>query len=515
MYLETPNLDRLSRGAFQHWLWQVGVLQRAFPDSTLEMDDVVRTAHEHNIHDPLSCTELRGVALCLAPAPGGQAFATLGRLHGSRLQLQVPADAFPMLEAEPALAAHVSRAALPCFRSRNASSSWADQVSSLSGLTKLTLPNLVSMQGAGMLAEAGMLDALQQLSMLRSLCCLGDDMQTLLAHSVPLSWPLLTKLQLGLSARNLVDGRSAPDLSLVEQQCPQLQALAVHKATWLCLTALTSLTCPYWEPRDTDSFQCSQLVHLHVRTSANLNLLLSTLTSLSLDPMPRPFLAPANLQHQHLSSQQALVHISFTSHLMDLSDIQGLVPATRPLLAPSVASVELTMSLEAFHPPDLGGSMAEQHFHHLDAWFPHLQRLHVCLQHNFLHQPQQRLEEVLMSAAWLPAHCRLTVTHKLSRPVRIVKCLRTSVAACRSPCRHALLINERTPCNVRRTPSNMKCTLAPGSIGDAQRPSTELGSAEGISHSCRFSADNRLATTQLSRNKASATSKFGQVLHQH
>eukprot|EP00891_Asterochloris_glomerata_P008570 jgi/Astpho2/8570/Aster-05056 len=193
----------------------------------------------------------------------GQAFATLGRLHGSRLQLQVPADAFPMLEAEPALAAHVSRAALPCFRSRNASSSWADQVSSLSGLTKLTLPNLVSMQGAGMLAEAGMLDALQQLSMLRSLCCLGDDMQTLLAHSVPLSWPLLTKLQLGLSARNLVDGRSAPDLSLVEQQCPQLQALAVHKATWLCLTALTSLTCPYWEPRDTDSFQCSQLVHLH------------------------------------------------------------------------------------------------------------------------------------------------------------------------------------------------------------------------------------------------------------
>ena len=424
IYLESPKLDRLSREAFQRWLWQVGVLQRTFPNSTLEMDDVVRTAHEHNIHDLLSCTELRSVTIRLAPEPGGQAIATLGRLHGSRLQLQVSADAFPMLEAEAALAAHVSQAALPSLWSRTASSSLADQVSSLSGVTKLTLPNRGFWQDAGLLGQAGMLDALRQLSMLQSLCCLGDDMQTLLVHSVPLSWPLLTKLQLGVSVRNSMDGRDTPNLSLAAQQCPQLRALAVKKATLLCLTALTSLTCPFWEPRDTDSFQCSQLVHLHVLISANLNLLPSTLTSLSLDPMPSRSWVLVDHQDQHLSGQQSLVHIRFTSHLPDLSDIQGLVPATHPLLAPSVTSVELTFGPEAFIPPDIGGSVAQQHFRHLDAWFPYLQRVHVHLQdrHRISYQPQQQQAEVLISAAWLPAHCRLVVTHKLSRPVRIVNC---------------------------------------------------------------------------------------------
>ena len=67
-------------------------------------------------------------------------------------------------------------------------------------MTKLTMPHHVAVQNAGMPAEAGMPDALQQLSMLQSLCCLGNDMQTPLVHSVPLSWPLLTKLQLGFSA---------------------------------------------------------------------------------------------------------------------------------------------------------------------------------------------------------------------------------------------------------------------------------------------------------------------------
>ena len=95
-----------------------------------------------------------------------------------------------------------------------------DQVSSLGSITKLTLPDRVSVADAGMLEEAGMLDTLQQL-MLQSLCCLGNDMQMLLVHSVPSSWPLLTKLQLRFP------GRDAPNMSLVEQQCPQLQALAV------------------------------------------------------------------------------------------------------------------------------------------------------------------------------------------------------------------------------------------------------------------------------------------------
>ena len=420
LYLKPPDLHG-PPGEFQHWLWQVGVLQRAFPNSILKLDDVVLTQDDADYHHLLSCTELRSVNFC--PPPKGnnqfwQAVAALGRLHGSRLQLKSPEYPFQMLEAEPTLAAHVSQAALPGVWSRHASSSLAHQVSSLSGITKLTLPSRLSVQDAGLLAEAGMLDALQQLSTLQSLCCLGDDMQTLLVHSVPLSWPLLTQLQ--LCTCNLADGHSAPDMSLVAQQCPQLQALDVQRATSLCLAALTSLICPDWEPQDTDSFQCPQLADLHVRTGANLNLLPSTLTSLSLDPNPWAFWVLANLQDQHLSRQQSLVHICFTFHLMDLADIQGLVPATRPLLAPSVMSVELTISPEAFVPPDIGGSMAGQHFHHLDAWFPNLLRLHVHLQDQFTGQPRQ--EDLLIWAAWLPAHCRLVVTHKLSRTVRIVKC---------------------------------------------------------------------------------------------
>ena len=416
LYLEPPYWHG-PPDKFQHWLWQVGILQRAFPNSTLRLDKVYYTEDDADYHHLLSCSELRSVTFC--PSLKGnnrfwQAIAALGRLHGSRLQLQVPEYDFKMLEAEPTLAAHVSQAALPCVWSRNASSSLADQVSSLSGITKLTLPRRYSVQDAGLLAEAGLLDALRQLSMLQSLCCLGDGMQTLLVHSVPLSWPLLTQLQLCLPAHHSVDWRSAPDLSLLEQQCPQLQALAVHRATSLCLAALTSLTCPYWEPQDTDSFQCSQLADLHVRTAANLDPLPSTLTSLSLDPSPRWFWVLANLQDQHLSRQQSLVHICFTFHLMDLADIQGLVPAARPLLAPSVTSVELTISPEAFIPPDIGGSMAGQHFRHLDAWFPNLLRMHVHLQDKFTDQPRQK--DLLIS------HCRLVVTHKLSRMVRIVKC---------------------------------------------------------------------------------------------
>ena len=107
-------------------------------------------------------------------------------------------------------------------------------------------------------------------------------MQKLLVTLIPCRWTLLTQLQLTLSASSLMVGNDAPLWSLVEQ-CPQLQALAVHQAKSLCLNALTSLTCAYWEPRDLSSFQCSQLAHLHVLMRAHFNLLPSTLISLSLD----------------------------------------------------------------------------------------------------------------------------------------------------------------------------------------------------------------------------------------
>ncbi len=107
----------------------------------------------------LSCTELRDVTICPPYVPGGrnrqfwQAIAALGRLHGSRLQLQVlKPGAFRMLAAEPLLAAHVSQADLRCHPAMPWSA--ADVVSSLSSLTKLTLRDQDSVLG-----HAGMLDA--------------------------------------------------------------------------------------------------------------------------------------------------------------------------------------------------------------------------------------------------------------------------------------------------------------------------------------------------------------------
>ena len=152
----------------------MGVLQRALPNSTLELIDVVHTADEVNILQLLTCTELRGVTISPTPAPGGRdrqfwsATASLGRLHGSRLQLEVQEPgALQKLVAEPSLAAHVSKANLRCDSlewSADAGSDWVDQVSSMSSLTELTLPAIYSVLG-----QAGMLDALRQLSGLQSL----------------------------------------------------------------------------------------------------------------------------------------------------------------------------------------------------------------------------------------------------------------------------------------------------------------------------------------------------------
>ena len=174
----------------------MGVLQRVFPNCIFRLDGVVRTLSRHNIHLMLSCTELRDVTICPPYVPGRrnrqfwQAIAALGRLHGSRLQLQVlKPGAFRMLAAEPLLAAHVSQADLRCHPAMPWNA--ADVASSLSSLTKLTLRDQDSVLG-----HAGMLDALRQLSALQCLHCPGDVMQTLLAKSVPCSWSLLTKLQL-------------------------------------------------------------------------------------------------------------------------------------------------------------------------------------------------------------------------------------------------------------------------------------------------------------------------------
>ena len=186
-------------GQFQRWLWQVGVLQRAFPNSTLKLDNVVYTAQEVDIAQMLNCTELRDVAIRPKFTPSERnrqlwrALASLGRLHGGRLQLHVQEpDAFWMLEAEPSLAAHVSQADLRSWAgSADVSSSLADQVSNLRRLTHLTL----LIQGS-VLGQAGMLDALRQLSELQSLLCMGHIMQALLVTSVPCGWLLLTKLEL-------------------------------------------------------------------------------------------------------------------------------------------------------------------------------------------------------------------------------------------------------------------------------------------------------------------------------
>ena len=412
IYLQAPNMYGPSR-KIQHWLRQVGVLQRAFPNSILKLDNVVRTSHERNIHRLLNCTELRAVICCPRAGDDRQfwrAVAALGRLHGSRLQLQaVKPDAFWMLEAEPSLAAYVSQANLRWDMpstpwSAGAGSGLADLVSSLSRLTKLTLGNKDSVLG-----EAGMLDALRQLSGLQSLHCPGDVMQTLLVNSVPCSWSLLTELQLQTSTSR----GDVPDMSLVEQQCPQLQALSMEKASLLCLTALTSLTCQLWRPQAGDSIQCPQLANLHVQLAGVSNLLPSTITSLTLGTLTldRPMFM-ANLEDQHLRSQRSVVHIRFLSHLMDISRIQRLIPTILPVLATSVTSVALTTDPQAFMPP----GMDEQQFHHLGDWFPPLQRVHIHLRN------MQVEGELLISAAWLPAHCRLVVTHKLECPVRVVNC---------------------------------------------------------------------------------------------
>ena len=240
----------------------MGALQCAFPNSTLELDNVFTTADETYISRLLSCTELRGITICPINVPvgrhwqGWRTMAALGRLHGSRLQLKVlNPGTFVMLVAEPSLTAHVAQA----DSSFGTELTWgaddsglARQVSSMSSLTRLLLSHNSGLYGARVLKRAGMLDALRQLPVLLSLICLDDDMQTLLVNSVPGSWSLLTELELSPSASSVTD---APFWSLVERQCPQLQALAMYEATSLCLTALTSLTCNHWEPQDTDSFQ--------------------------------------------------------------------------------------------------------------------------------------------------------------------------------------------------------------------------------------------------------------------
>ena len=199
----------------------------------------------------------------------------------------------------------------------------------------------------------------------------------------------------------------------------------------LCLAALTSLTCN-WVLEDTDSIQCTRLGHLHLLFAANLNPLPSTLTSLSLKCIQWQF-AHDNEDHL-LKSQQFLVHICFTALLSDLSSIPPLAPL-HLVVATSVTSVELTFRPSAFSSPGYGGSIAGQHFRHLWAWFSYLQRLHIHL-HDHMVLGRQDGEEVVISAAWLPAHCRLVVTHKLTCPVSNVKghsgCLSLPLSSC--PC---------------------------------------------------------------------------------
>ena len=266
------------------------------------------------------------------------------------------------------------------------------RLSSLSGLTRLTLGNL-----SRWLAHA---HKLRQLSALHPLQYRGGVMQSLLLNAIPHSWTLLTELQ-------LVPSSGATDWSLVEQQCPQVQGLAMDMAISLSLTALTSLTCQRWLPHDTDSFQCSRLGHLHVECSAKLSMLPSTLTSLSLNYA----VAWPNYYGDPMRSQQSLVHICYLPLLKDLSHIQGLVPVMYSALATSVTSVHLTIGPQALIPPDI----FRQHLKYLDTWFPHLQRVHIHL------QGKSQAAEVLISAAWLPTRCRLVVTHNLKCPVLVLK----------------------------------------------------------------------------------------------
>ena len=163
-----------------------------------------------------------------------------------------------------------------------------------------------------------------------------------------------------------------------------------------------------------NGFQCSRLGHLHVRGPASANLLPSTLTSLTMDSIGKSAVM-GDVQDQHLRSQPSLVHICFTSQLVNLSQVKRLVSGVHHVLH-SVPSLELTIQPQAFILPDMDGIMTGQYFSRLGAWFPSLQRLHIHL------QGRQQAKEVLIAAAWLPAHCRLVVTHELTCPVHIVKC---------------------------------------------------------------------------------------------
>ena len=143
-----------------------------------------------------------------------------------------------------------------------------------------------------------------------------------------------------------------------------------------------------------------------------------------------PLLLWSRIVDDHLRSPQSLVHMCFKTCVQDLLGIRKLLLASHPVLATSVTSVELTIHPRAFFPPDMDDSMAGQHFHHLWAWFTTLQHVHI-----HLHCSGRQLEEaVLISAAWLPAHCRLVVTHKRTCSVHVVKCpsgcLSLSLSSC-------------------------------------------------------------------------------------
>ena len=100
------------------------------------------------------------------------------------------------------------------------------------------------------------------------------------------------------------------------------------------------------------------------------------------------------------------------SQIQDLLDIEDLLPTSNPVLR-SVTFLELTI-----HPLAFLQDMDWQQLQHLGAWLPRLQRLHIHLSC----RSRRPEEEVLISAAWLPVHCRLVVTHQLTCPVHIVKC---------------------------------------------------------------------------------------------
>ena len=63
LYLKVPSLCG-PPGEFQCWLRQVGILQRAFPNSTLRLDRMIFTTAEVDVHNLLSCTELSSVTIC-------------------------------------------------------------------------------------------------------------------------------------------------------------------------------------------------------------------------------------------------------------------------------------------------------------------------------------------------------------------------------------------------------------------------------------------------------------------